>query len=89
MILGSFLFFHCYFTSSTSRTLSSKIKVFVTIAFIVTSCPNIPSVGELIGDFSYKPSLSEDDKKLLTLTAKQKKILLKHIDFLSEIEDFF
>ena len=45
------------------------------------------SVGELIGDFSYNPSLSEDDKKLLALTAKQKKILLKYIDFLSEIED--
>ncbi|MBR4570421.1 MAG: helix-turn-helix transcriptional regulator [Candidatus Riflebacteria bacterium] len=45
------------------------------------------SVGELIGDFSYKPSLTEDDKKLLALTARQKKILLKYIDFLSEIED--
>ena len=45
------------------------------------------SVGELIGDFSYNPSLSEDDKKLLALTAKQKKILLKYIEFLSEIED--
>ena len=44
------------------------------------------SVGELIGDFSYKPTLSEDDKKLLALTARQKKILLKYIDFLSEIE---
>ena len=45
------------------------------------------SVGELIGDFSYNPSLSEDDKKLLALTARQKKILLKCIDFLREIED--
>ena len=45
------------------------------------------SVGELIGYFSYKPSLSEDDKKLLALTAKQKKILLKYIEFLNEIED--
>ena len=28
----------------------------------------------------------EDDKKLLALTAKQMKILMKYIDFLSEIE---
>ena len=45
------------------------------------------SVGELIGDFSYKPNISEDDKKLLALTTRQKKILLKYIDFLNEIED--
>ena len=45
------------------------------------------TVSDLIGDFSHNPSLSEDDKKLLALTARQKKILLKCIDFLREIED--
>ena len=45
------------------------------------------SVGELIGDFSHNPRLSEEDKKLLALPMKQKRILLKFIDFLSEIEE--
>ena len=45
------------------------------------------TVGDLIGDFSHNPNLSKEDKKLLALPIKQKKILLKFIDFLSEIED--
>ena len=45
------------------------------------------TVGELIGDFSHNPRLSEEDKKLLALTMKQKRILLKFVDFLSEIEE--
>ncbi len=45
------------------------------------------TVGELIGDFSHNPKLSKEDKKLLALSMKQKKIILKFVDFLSEIED--
>ena len=45
------------------------------------------TVGELIGDFSHNPNLSKEDKKLLALPVKQKKILLKFVDFLSEIEE--
>ena len=45
------------------------------------------TVGELIGDFSHNSKLSEEDKKLLTLPIKQKRILLKFVDFLSEIEE--
>ena len=45
------------------------------------------TVGELIGDFSHNPKLSEEDKKLLALPMKQKRILLKFVDFLSEIEE--
>ncbi len=45
------------------------------------------TVGELIGDFSHNPNLSKEDKKLLALPIKPKKILLKFIDFLSEIEE--
>ena len=45
------------------------------------------TVGELIGDFSHNPNLSKEDKKLLALPIKQKKILLKFVDFLSEIEE--
>lgn len=45
------------------------------------------TVGELIGDFSHNPKLSKEDKKLLALSIKQKKTLLKFVDFLSEIED--
>mgnify|MGYP003294648729 CR=1 FL=1 len=45
------------------------------------------TVSELIGDFTHNHSLSKEDKQLLALPMKQKKILLKFIDFLSEIED--
>jgi transcriptional regulator with XRE-family HTH domain len=45
------------------------------------------TVGELIGDFSHNPNLSKEDKKLLALPIKQKKILLKFVDFLNEIEE--
>ncbi len=45
------------------------------------------TVGELIGDFSHNPKLSAEDKKLLALPIKQKRILLKFVDFLAEIED--
>lgn len=61
-----------------------------------TSSPNIKNldslakslgltVGDLIGDFG--KNFTDDEKRFLALTAKQKKILLKFMDFLEEIKD--
>ncbi len=42
------------------------------------------TVGELIGDFGYDIELTEDDKRLIALTPKQKKLLLSLLDTLIE-----
>ncbi len=45
------------------------------------------NVSDLIGDFEAKQNFTDDEKRFLALTAKQKKILLKFMDFLEEIKD--
>ena len=45
------------------------------------------SVADLIGDFGTREEFTDDDKRFLSLTAKQKKILLKFMDFLETIKE--
>ncbi len=42
------------------------------------------TVGDLIGDFGNNIKLSDDDKRLLALSPKQKKLLLSLLDTLIE-----
>ncbi len=45
------------------------------------------SIGELIGDFGGNVQLTEDDKRWLALSPKDKKFLLKVLDAKLESED--
>lgn len=45
------------------------------------------TVGDLIGDFGNKIELTEDDKRLLSLSPKHKKMLLSIFDAIAASED--
>ena len=42
------------------------------------------TVGELIGDFGVQQELCEEDKRLLALSLKRKRLLLKFLDAIEE-----